>query len=360
MKKSKLLEVADRALEDATKKIRVVHFIEPINIKDEKEKFLKGEIKNPRFSYLPLDYHPDEIDTKLLSLRIPPNIYESVYRRKIMRLLAKNRIVQLRGLPDVRHLSEGLYSAPDEELVAKAENIIKRYADAKEEKIIDCTKVMEKLEEAFENLEHWEIKNHKKHTTFTDNANSIVYVNKNRKFSKKDPERLVNHEIMVHVYRYENGRNQPTGVYSGGFPNYLPTEEGLAVLAEEVTGTLSAENLKNYAGRVIAVDSVAKEYSFGQTFEKLKSYNLSDHEAWDITLRAHRGGGYMKDHVYLSGYYKVKQYVKDGGDLEILYVGKVGLQHIPRIEKLLSEEKLVPPLYFPDFFRKPFIQTYLS
>lgn len=360
MKKNSLYDLADEVIGDANKKIRVVHFIEPINIEQEKSKFLKGEVKNPTFKYQPLDYDPEEINTKLLGLRIPPSIYESLYRRKIMRLLAKNRIAQLRGLPDVKHLSEGLYSSPSEELVEKAREIIKKYANAKEEKIVDSMKVMKKLEKAFEELEHWEIKNHEKHTTFTDNANSILYVNKNRKFSKKDPERLVNHEVMVHVYRYENGKNQPTGVYSGGFPNYLPTEEGLAVLAEEVTGTLSAENLKNYAGRVIAVDSVKKEYSFGQTFEKLKSFKLNNNEAWDITLRAHRGGGFIKDHVYLQGYFKVKKYVKAGGDLEVLYVGKVGLQHVNRIEKLLEEQKLKPPVYFPDFFKKPFISEYVQ
>ena len=45
--------------------------------------------------------------------------------------------------------------------------------------------------------------------------------------------------------------------------------------------------------------------------------------AFSIALRVYRGGGLTKDVVYLRGLCQVLEYLKSGGDLELLFVGKI-------------------------------------
>ena len=64
-------------------------------------------------------------------------------------------------------------------------------------------------------------------------------------------------------------------------------------------------------------------------------------------MRVHRGGGLTKDAVYLRGLEWLLQYLGNGGDLEPLWIGKIGLRHIPIIQelrwrKVLSSAPLTP------------------
>jgi len=131
----------------------------------------------------------------------------------------------------------------------------------------------------------------------------------------------------------------------------LPTEEGLTSYFEELTGNTSDEMMRDYAGRVIAVDSVCQDLTFKKTFERLKDHSFTDDQAWNLAVRAHRGGGYIKDHVYLEGLTIVKDFAAKGGDFKTLYVGKVGIDHLPLVEKLLEEGVLQEAKYLPKFIK---------
>jgi len=75
------------------------------------------------------------------------------------------------------------------------------------------------------------------------------------------------------------------------------------------------KRLKELAYRVIAADSLAKGYSFANTFDLLHNqYKVQRDIAFTITLRVFRGGGFTKDHLYLSGLKKVYQYTQNDGD----------------------------------------------
>ena len=82
--------------------------------------------------------------------------------------------------------------------------------------------------------------------------------------------------------------------------------------------------LQELAYRIIAVDSLAKGYSFSDTFDLLfNQYKVNRDKAFAITLRVHRGGGFTKDWLYLSGLQKIFNYAEAGNDLNILLSGKV-------------------------------------
>ena len=73
-----------------------------------------------------------------------------------------------------------------------------------------------------------------------------IYVDQNAIFSKLALDRLAKHEIGTHVLRHENGSLSNILLLRYGFPNYLETEEGLAIYSEESTGLLSNQDMRKY------------------------------------------------------------------------------------------------------------------
>src|SRR5690606_37349233 len=69
-------------------------------------------------------------------------------------------------------------------------------------------------------------------------------------------EPLLHHEIGTHLLTYFNGRCQPFRQLSSGLARYEPLQEGLAVLAEYLTGGLSPTRQRTMAARVVAVHAM--------------------------------------------------------------------------------------------------------
>jgi len=118
-------------------------------------------------------------------------------------------------------------------------------------------------------------------------------------------------------------------------PGYEELQEGLAVFAEYLVGGLNGVRLRLLAGRVIASSLMIDDASFIDTFRELnRNYGFEKRTSYTITVRTFRGGGLTKDAVYLRGLVQLLDYLKSGGDLDVLYVGKIALEHIPVIKDL--------------------------
>ncbi len=150
-----------------------------------------------------------------------------------------------------------------------------------------------------------------------------------------------------------NGLLHPLKIFSHGFPNNVETQEGLSVFSEYMSGNLTMKRLRKLAYRVIAVDSLAKGYDFKKTYKLLHTiYNVAPEEAFYVTLRVHRGGGFTKDYLYLTGLIKVLKYFNAGHDMSLLLTGKVSLEYVDTIKHLLSSDFAVKPKYITDSFAK--------
>jgi hypothetical protein len=89
----------------------------------------------------------------------------------------------------------------------------------------------------------------------------------------------------------------------------------------------------------------------------MKTYGFDDDLSWDLAVRVYRGGGFVKDHVYLEGYLMVKKFLSEGGDVRKLYVGKVGLDDLSLVDDLLLNGVIREPAILPDFlFLSPELQ----
>jgi len=163
-----------------------------------------------------------------------------------------------------------------------------------------------------------------------DSAKKLIRVNPNSRFRKRDLTRLVVHEIDVHARRSINGSHQALLCFSTGLPGSLATEEGLAMVGEETSGTASPGVLARQAEVCRAIDE-ARHVGFRELYDRLCG-RVGNGLAWGICLRVKRGlqypelpGVYAKDSVYLAGRNKVRRWLDDGGDIQKLYVGKVGV-----------------------------------
>ena len=344
----------DRILEGVSKKIRELKNIDPVNTKEERDKFFESDIYNPIFSYQKLDYDPNEINKILNNIEISYGDSDlvKIYKGVIDKFLTTNSIVKNRGKKDfVREASIKLYDTPGKELVDYADKLLTDMIKVKDtsEKNISSEELKKSLEKYLaEKGLKYDFEFSDKKLTTSRSAEKKITISRLRQFSQDEVNRLKVHELEVHVFRIINGEKQFSKLFALGFPGYLVTEEGMATYIEELSGYLDKVKMKDYAARVIAVDSVCKKDYFRKTFDRLKRYGLDDKQSWHLSVRAHRGGGFVKDHVYLKGYLEIKKFVEDGGDLKMLFCGKIGIEDIPYVERLNEKGILKKAEYLPE------------
>jgi hypothetical protein len=104
----------------------------------------------------------------------------------------------------------------------------------------------------------------------------------------------------------------------------------------------------------VAVRCLVEGASFIDTFRELnRNYGFGQRTAFTITVRVYRSGGLTKDAVYLRGLVGILNYLKSGGDLEPLFVGKIMADHIPIIRELQARQVLRPVPLHPRYMDHP-------
>jgi uncharacterized protein (TIGR02421 family) len=141
---------------------------------------------------------------------------------------------------------------------------------------------------------------------------------------------------------------------------YESLQEGLAVLAEYLTGGLSRPRLRLLAGRVIAVSHIENGADFIETFSTMHdSYGFNLKTAFTICMRIYRGGGYAKHIVYLRGLVVLLKQLAAGQELEPLLLGKISHEYIHFVEELNWRKVLMPRVLRPRYFENPISQQRL-
>lgn len=324
--------------------------VNPMNIDQEKALVMNDPDYDPFFIYGSPRFDFDEVQQQLHAVEDHDSPLGELLGQKRDVYIDKCEMLRNRGNPKFTVFAKKVYGLPTMDVLEKAIGFLSMESE-KEEKNIPSGKAVNMLQAE---LNHYgfDYKVSEKNMS----ASAMVLVAKRKifirdrfSFSDNFVKRLIIHEIGTHVLRAENGRNQPFMVFFHGLPNYLATEEGLAVINEERFGLLNNENLKNYAARAIAV-RMAMNKSFSQIYNYMLEF-FPPNTAFRIALRAKRGiadtsrpGGCPKDFVYIDGYFKVKNFLDKGGDLNSLYVGKVGVEHLDAIDEIAT---LNPPKHLP-------------
>lgn len=330
--------------------------INPKNSDQVRSRFLK-RMYTPVFEYDPLP-HLNILKGILEVMQINgESQIEKIFEKKRKELLLKLALLQSRGTEDFAKYSAKIYPPPNKQLIETAKNILTLPKSPKDERI-PRKDAVKHIRAGIKLLGlDWKVRNKNLVASAEVNPqNKTVYLRKGERFAKNFTKRLVIHEIGTHVVRAENASLQQYKLFRNGFPSYLETEEGLAAYNEYSHNLMTTSVLKNYAGRVLAIH-YALNHDFKQTYKYMRTY-FGKKTALKLTLRAKRGlpdgktkGAYTKDAVYLRGFLKVAKYAKrQKGDLNKLYIGKIGLTDLKQLEKIKHK---APKFFPPKSFEEP-------
>ena len=171
---------------------------------------------------------------------------------------------------------------------------------------------------------------------------------------------LMQHEIGTHLVTYYNGRAQRLAQLKSGLAGYEELQEGLAVLAEYLVSGMTPTRVRILAARVLGAKALVDGASFVDTFRLLCRYGFPPRGAFQITLRIYRGGGFIKDCVYLRGLAQLLEYLGHGGSFERLFVGKIALEHLEVIGELEGRGVIRPPKLLPRYLERDECQRRLA
>ena len=179
-------------------------------------------------------------------------------------------------------------------------------------------------------------------------------------FSDYDRHQLIEHEAFVHSLTALNGREQPhLSSLALSSPRATATQEGLAVFAEQITGTIDIERMKRISLRIEAVAMAMDGADFLQVFHYFRDAGQSDADSFTSAQRVFRGvptiGGaaFTKDTVYLRGLVSVHTFFRWALRqrklllCRRLFAGKMTLGDVQRLEPLFDSGVLVPPRWLP-------------
>ncbi len=328
----------DANLDRLVRRIELLSYVNPLNIEKEKHKFFASKYNiEPEFKYPKLKFNPYKLHRLFFSQRlerIEDDTIRNFYQDVIY--FYANMIQCIETIGRGKHFyynSLRVYGTPTEKDVQNARFIL-HFAD--EPASMDMEKIyspdeartyFEEFAQSYDFPLNIKYSNNIAAEAMVSNSERALLIKKNVKFSKNQLLTLGNHEIGVHLVTTHNGLQQPLRIFSNGFPKNVETQEGLAVFSEYMGGALTLKRLKELAYRVLAADSLIKGYTFADTFNLIHGqYKLNRNEAFGITLRVHRGGGFTKDRLYLSGLRKIyKKYQKEES-LDNLLSGKVAIE----------------------------------
>ncbi|TQO36274.1 uncharacterized protein (TIGR02421 family) [Arenibacter algicola] len=328
----------DGNLDRLVKKIELLTYLNPLNIEKEKHRFFSSKyVDEPIFKYKKLQFDPYKLNRLFFSQRLERIKDEQIrkfYQEVVYYYANMIQCIETIGQnKKFYYNSLRVYGTPTEKDVQNARFIL-HLADEPDtedmEKIYtpeDAKVYFEEFVQQYNFPLNISFSNSIAADAMVSNNTQSLLIKKNTIFSRNQLLTLANHEIGVHLVTTYNGMLQPLKVFSNGFPKNVETQEGLAVFSEYMSGALTLKRLKELAYRVLASDSLIKGYSFSDTFDMLHGqYKLDRNKAFIITMRVHRGGGFTKDRLYLSGLKKIYKRHKNGLSMDALLTGKVTME----------------------------------
>ena len=362
---TKAVTETDRALAEISTNFDLLLHVSPMNSPEAWQQFKSYNYKRvPDFLYRPRPFDPDLLKRKLYAIpieRINDPTLAHIFSAKREELERQINLVAERNTPRFLLGSRALYGDVEKPLLTLAKEMLVRIGT-------DIgTSGGETLDaEGFAERAREEVAFYKQQQP--DLATEVIIradvpgimvskgnflIGRDTSISSNRVRATLAHEIGTHVVTHFNGKRQPFQELYAGMAGYEPMQEGLAVMAEYLVGELSAARLRLLAGRVVAANMIIDGADFIQTFNALsKDYGFPDYSAYTVTMRIFRGGGYIKDVVYLRGLVRILDYLGKGGELEPLYLGKISLEHLPLIEELRWRKVVKPPELLPRFLQE--------
>ncbi len=338
----------DRRLAAISNRFDFLLLLTPVNIDSAWSKFRRHNYEqSPVFYYRPRHIDPAEVKREIYNIpveRVEDPVLASLFREKRTELDRQITLIKDRETKRFLYSSLQLFGGVSDTLTGLAEEILEALPphsrDDSRKKYINADAFAERVKHELEYYSQIDPSMTGSVQIRSDTVGLMVsrgnlIISRNVKIPASRVEALIQHEVGTHIVTYFNGRAQPFRQLYCGFAGYEELQEGIAVLAEYLSGGFSRPRLRLLAGRVAAVKCLTDGASFIDTFRKLnRGYGFERQTAFTITARVYRGGGLTKDAVYLRGLVRLLKYIEKGGDIAPLLVGKISADHVSVVQEL--------------------------
>jgi uncharacterized protein (TIGR02421 family) len=193
-----------------------------------------------------------------------------------------------------------------------------------------------------------------------------IRVRGDARFTDRDFIQLLHHEAHIHVATSINGKAQKDlPILADGHPGTTRTQEGLAVFAELISGSIELDRLRRLADRVIAVQMAIDGADFIEVYRYYLEQTGQPDQAFESARRVFRGGvitggaPFTKDVVYLTGLLQVNNFIRAcfaanrADAIHLLFCGKLDLFAIPALCELYAMGLCRPPRFMPPWISDP-------
>ena len=187
-----------------------------------------------------------------------------------------------------------------------------------------------------------------------------IRVRQDAAFTQRDVQQLVHHEAHIHVATSLNGIAQDKlKILAAAHPGTTKTQEGLAVFAEFITGSMDLDRFRRLADRVIAIQMAADGANFIEVYNYFLDRTDQPEQSFENARRVFRGGlleggaPFTKDVVYLDGLLRVHNFLRSAvatgraDCLRLLFCGKLDIEDFPVLAPLVNAGVCKPPKYLP-------------
>jgi uncharacterized protein (TIGR02421 family) len=202
-----------------------------------------------------------------------------------------------------------------------------------------------------------------------------IRIRRDARFTNKDVAQLIQHEAFIHVATKLNGKAQQLlPILGRSHAGTTATQEGLAVFAEFITGSMELDRLRRLTDRVMAIQMAIDGADFIQVYAYfLERSGGRREQSFENTRRVFRGGvlsggaPFTKDIVYLEGLLRVHNFLRTAVSLgrsdllHLLFCGKLDIEDIGVIASLAADGICRPPRYLPPWMEDlGFLLSYLA
>ena len=346
------------------KNFELLTYVNPINVKSEKERFFKSKFTvNPNFRYKPIKINTYELTKKLHAIdttKLEDITIRYLYESVITGAIDKINLLASIGTNKFLYNSLRYFGRPDKVDIRNAEYVL-LLPEIKEENIKAVRFGVDQAKKIFEDSFadygfKGKIRVDKKvlSTVMVLNSTKTVVLKDGATFTQNELQYLAEHEIGVHMVTTMNAANNKLKVFGVGLPVNTKTGEGMAVLAEYLSGNFTMNRLRELALRVIAVDLMCNGADFKDCFNTIvKNYKMEVNKAYNLVTRVYRGGGFTKDYLYLNGFSKLLKFWHDDNDLTPLLVGKTSISFYNTIVEMIDRKLIEKPQFITKSFEKP-------
>lgn len=306
--------------------MNLLKLITPINLQEEEVKFNDSKSYQPVFKY---DWNRDEIDNWTL---------------KSNKYLELSNAVLNQDLDAIMKQGELLFQVPwNETMLGSARDALKFvYPNVKKPSLNDLVVSQQEAMKSMGIDYQVEVIDAHGFVARPNHKEKKLQISKHVDYYYFSMESSVRHDL-VHLIRYLNGKHNQIQRSE----KYLPTEEGLAALMQDMGGK-EVNNSRFQHAAEYTVTEVCRNGSLREAIEYLKSIGFPQKLAWQRAVRHKYGfmdtscrGDIMKPAMYFAHSQKINDLSKE--DRLKLFVGKIAIDDLslyPEYRGIWSREKL--------------------